>query len=173
VTIDGVPIQSGDRARVERALVEARDIRTASNLRVRLGDWYALELAPGSHLSLSPIEQRSRLEPLFMQIDSGTLRVRTGPAFRGDVMRIDTDDVSVSVTGTTLGIDIVDDGTCVCCLNGSVKVTPARSKTSDTLTGEGTYHAYRAGGAPKKAAIVEKHAEPLRALDALARGLWP
>lgn len=173
VTIDGIPIPSDDRARLEKSLVEAHDIHTNVAMRARFGDWYVLELAPDSHVMLSPIEQRARTEPLYFQLAAGSLRVRTGPSFHGDEMRVDTDDLSVRITGTTVAVELVDDGTCVCCLTGTVKIVPSKSKTNETLCGSGTYHVFRSDKAPATGEIIDRHAEPLHAIDVLARQLWP
>jgi ferric-dicitrate binding protein FerR (iron transport regulator) len=172
VTIDGVSISSDDRERLERSLVEARNIHAESRLRLRFADWYLLELEPHSDVQLSPIEQRTRTEPLYLQVGKGTLCVCTGPSFRGAEMRIDTDEVSLRVTGTNFAVDLVADGTCVCCLHGALKATPSKSKTTEAVGDRRTFHVFKSGEEPKRGEIVERHAEPLHELEELALRLW-
>jgi ferric-dicitrate binding protein FerR (iron transport regulator) len=173
VHVDGVAIRGEDRERLERSLVEAHEIRSEGRLRLRFADWYLLELAPNSHVALSPIEQRARPEPLTFHVQEGTLRLRTGPSFRGEEMCVTTEDASLRVTGTNFAVDRVKDGTCICCLNGSIKVTPPKPQEVETVGGDRTYHVYRDGHPPKRDVIVEAHSGPLHELEELARQLWP
>ncbi|OGF15746.1 MAG: hypothetical protein A2W00_01960 [Candidatus Eisenbacteria bacterium RBG_16_71_46] len=57
-------------------------------------------------------------------LSRGELRITTGPAFRGARLVVRTPEASVEVVGTTLGVICEPQGTCVCVLEGRVRVGP-------------------------------------------------
>lgn len=173
VYVDGVAMRGQDHERLEKSLVDAHEIRSDGRLRLRFADWYLLELAPHTRLALTPVEQRSRPEPLAFQVEEGALRVCTGPAFRGEEMHVTTEDASLRVAGTIFAVDVFKDGTCICCLQGTLKVTVPKTPAVESVDGEHMFRLYRDGRSPKRDTIPDAHSEPLRELEKLAEQLWP
>ena len=175
VRVDGTPRRAEEPQRLEDALLGAQAIESVEGtLRLRLGDLYLLELAPGTSLRLASLDRAARAEPLAIHAERGSVRVRTGPGFAGSQMRVSTENLDLRVVGTTFGVDLTGHGTCVCCLDGSVEV-----RAEDVIRDPS---ALRAGSrcvvdddksrGADWGPVHEPHAEPLRALEAAAREIW-
>jgi ferric-dicitrate binding protein FerR (iron transport regulator) len=178
--IDGSPVDTSNRVALADALAGATTLESGTGLlRLRLGDLYLLELDPHSRVALSALDKHSRAEPLSLRAERGALRVQTGPAFPGSSMRVSTSELDLRVTGTAFAVDLLDSateqGTCVCCLEGSVEVRSA-SKIPDAraISAGAMCVVFRDKKAPPLwGEVVEPHARPLRALEEVARTIWP
>src|SRR5205085_433042 len=56
------------------------------------------------------------------ELESGELRITTGPRFAGATLALTTPEANVVVTGTTLAVIREPAGTCVCVFDGRVRV---------------------------------------------------
>jgi hypothetical protein len=171
VVVDTVSIPVSDRVRLEKSLADAHEIETSGRLELNFGKWYALDLAPGTHLTITPMEQRSRPEPLGFYVANGALRVTTGPDFHGAEMIVATQDLSARITGTNVGVDVLVDGTCVCCLHGEVKVVRP-SQNAATVSMNGTLRVVRGRSEARDGEINHAHEPAMKELEEAARRLW-
>jgi hypothetical protein len=160
--VDDYAVDGSDAKRLADLLQTAKTIETGEQgLRVQLLDQVVIELAPHSRVS------QMRFPPAgayAMHVDSGSVRVGTGPGYPGGLI-VSTDDMKAAVAGTFLAIDMVPAGTCLCCLHGKV-MCDARDKTGAHAVEDGRRgFAYRAGKPPVWDAAEQAHLEPLRALE--------
>lgn len=88
----------------------------AGSLRLCHGDEYRLEVRPGTRLVLAPEGG------LALELRSGEIFLQTFPAYGGTGLDVDTPEAHVSVHGTTLGVRADAMGTCVCVVEGTVKL---------------------------------------------------
>lgn len=122
VVVDGIEIDPDDAARFERALASARSIDTRlRELRMVRGSEVVLDLGPGTRLAQIRFPAAG---PYSLFTDAGSLRVATGDAFGGKKLRVQTRDLDLDVVGTVFAVDVEAEGSCVCCLEGSVAVQP-------------------------------------------------
>jgi hypothetical protein len=124
VRVDGVPIPItrtdllNDRiepgVEVEVPETATLEIVSARNL--------VVELTPGTKLTIPPPPPRwfDRNSELWTR--AGILRITTGSAFEGARLDIHTPDALTRLTGTTIAVIMEPTGTCVCVLEGEVKV---------------------------------------------------
>ena len=178
VKADGKPVPSDDPTELARVLQHARDIEVEKgDLVVQVDDLSLFDLGEGTHVAFTGFLRSAPGNPYEIRAMSGRLRARTGPGLSGHTMRVNADVMEVTVTGTAFAIDYEEPGTCVCCLHGGVQVT-AKAMGSDPkpvppermcLVYRGSHESEGAkwGGSP------EKHAAPLKALEARALEIWP
>jgi hypothetical protein len=114
--VDGVSFTGGTLpagARVEN--------RAGGPRRIEIPGVLVCELAPGTVVTL---EGRRRLggEPLRASVEDGMLLGATGEAFPGRGLEVATREGVTTVTGTTFGVLAGADSTCVCVLEGVVRL---------------------------------------------------
>jgi len=121
VAIDGRPVSYGDRATLS-ARLEAGGCRlvTTETFRAYRSEELLLELAPGSDVRLLP---RAADGMLVIELASGGLRVSTAPGL-GERVLIRTPQAEVALAGRAVGVEVLAEGTCICCLDGRARVTP-------------------------------------------------
>jgi ferric-dicitrate binding protein FerR (iron transport regulator) len=123
VTVDGQVYDSGDRAGLAAAVRSGSRLELAegSSLAVAIPGKLVIELvsatatvpaSPGRWIGRST---ESRLE-------SGEIRILTGPDFRGDRYDVETPDGLIRVTGTLVSAVRDEGGTCVCVRHGTAQV---------------------------------------------------
>ena len=175
VRLDGQRVESIDAlaARLETATTISVG---AMSLRVRRGDDFVLDLGPGTELEfvtegVAPAISMANRRALLAT--SGSVRIATGPAFDAGVpLVIATPHVRASVVGTIFGVDVEDGYTCVCCLEGEVRVSRAVTTTAASdeerevvSIGTGTTGlAMEDEEGIQRVALIEAHSTPLRAL---------
>lgn len=174
VSVDGQALGSADREHLEHLLASAHDIESgASSLRLRYGDLCVLELAPDTRIALSAFESASPDQPMRIDTRSGAVRVCTSSKFSGSKMLVATPEFEVTVVGTSFAVDIVPEGSCVCCLNGSVAIQSVRvGESGRTIESGKMCLVYRDPVPPKWDVVYEPHAAPLRKLDQFAHELF-
>jgi hypothetical protein len=172
IKVDDVLIPISDQKRLREALADAHDIETKDRIEFVFGQWYGLDLAAGTHVLITPMEQRTRPEPLGFQVKTGALRVFTGPEFRGAELVVATDDLTARITGTNLGVDVLSDGTCVCCSSGNVKVTLPSRSGADVVPANGQLRVYNDKQPAKHLPIHPMHEPPMKELEAACRKIW-
>lgn len=82
----------------------------------------ALGIAPGTHMTLPAPPPRWFFRHSAGRVETGTVRLTSGPRFHGARVTIATPEATVEMTGTTLAVIHEPMGTCVCVLEGSVRV---------------------------------------------------
>lgn len=168
--VDGRPIHSSEKGRLLDAVQTAREIETReTGLRLQLNDDLVLELGPKtrvSQMSFPPANVYS------IYTNTGSLRISTGPTFDGNRLRTLTDDMETVVVGTTFGIDVEPDGTCLCCVAGTVKCDARDGRGLQPTEAGRMCYAYHSGKKPIWGSAVAQHAEPLEALKSFSNALW-
>jgi len=178
VKADGKPVPSNDPAELARVLQHARDIEVEKgDLVVQIDDLSLFDLGEGTRVAFTGFLRDAPGNPYEVRAMSGRLRARTGPGFSGHTMKVATDVMDVTVTGTAFAIDYEEPGTCVCCLHGAVQVM-AKAMGSDPkpVPPERMCLVYRgshAADAAKWGGTPDKHVGPLKALEARALEIWP
>lgn len=167
VIVDGRSIEVSDPRRLVDALRSAKTIETLeSALRIELRDELVLDLDP--HTRLENVRFPA-VSPYALSAVSGAVHVATTNAFHGGRLTISTPDLELDCVGTVFGVDLFAEGTCVCCLEGEVKVGArsrnAQSAAHEALAGEQSCFVQRASGKLATESLVQDHAEVLRELS--------
>lgn len=87
-------------------------------------DHLYVQLAPRSEVMLPETPSRWFDRTIEAEVMRGEVRFTTGEGFRGARLMVETPEVLVEVLGTTIAVIRKDFGTCVCVLEGSVRVGP-------------------------------------------------
>lgn len=82
----------------------------------------AVRLAAGSDVRLSASPNRWLGRRSEILIEAGDVFVSTGPAFRGAQLAVSTAEARVEVLGTSFAVMRFEQGTCVCVMEGRVRV---------------------------------------------------
>ena len=134
VDIDGVTVRTTDIVTLAAQIKPGAEIRMLEGgpLRLMSGDAVALELPQGVEFTLPPPPPRwvERVSELHSRM--GELRITTGPSFRGSRLSVHTAEAVVELTGTTVAVIRDEHGTCVCVLDGRVRMGPAPGPGGDT-----------------------------------------
>jgi ferric-dicitrate binding protein FerR (iron transport regulator) len=126
--IDGRPIPLSDRAAVTSALEKGGSVRLAQGtLELMAPRHLAIEITPGTDATLPPVERRWFGRRIQATVRSGEIRITTGQAFHGARLAVATPEARVEVTGTTLAVIRESVGTCVCVMEGRVRMGTAGS----------------------------------------------
>lgn len=167
--VDGRRVHSSEGPRLLDLVQTAHEIEThEAGLRLQLGDELVMELGPRTRVSQLSFPAASSYAAFT---HTGALRLTTGPGFQNR-LRVMTDDMETVVVGTTFGVDVESDGTCLCCVAGTVKCD-ARDGRGLVPTEAGRMcYAYHSGRKPLCGEVVPVHAEPLEKLKAFAAGAW-
>lgn len=122
--VDGQTVALDDRDAMRRLLVPGAEIELTGDAELDLcsNGVLALQLAPGTRMTLPPPPARwvGRKAELFAR--SGELRVTTGKRFPGVQLAVMSPTAAVEIKGTTLAVIIEDTGTCVCVFDGTAMV---------------------------------------------------
>jgi hypothetical protein len=164
IVVDGIAMTLGDGERLTRAISTARELEVHGGpLRLCVRDETWIELADGTRLSQM---QFAAAGPYRLRADRGSVRIATLPAFAGRGLRIVTPDLDASVTGTAFAVDVNDECSCVCTLEGSVDVQPDSQKTATPVTAGHRCLVYRDRdrGPVEWQSAFEQHLAPVRAL---------
>jgi ferric-dicitrate binding protein FerR (iron transport regulator) len=81
-----------------------------------------MQVAPGTDLTLPASAGRWFGRATRASVANGEVRITTGTGFHGARLAVETPEAMVQVTGTTLAVICEPTGTCVCVLEGSVRV---------------------------------------------------
>lgn len=120
----------------------ARALRRGGRLRVQEGSLVVaaggdlmIEITPGTELTLPPAPNRFWSRAARARIETGECRITTGAGFRGATFAIATPEAAVEVRGTTLAVIREPAGTCVCVLEGAVRVGRAGAAMAPVASG--------------------------------------
>ena len=115
-------------------------IQSAGNL--------ALDLVPGTDMTLPAAPPRWFARASRAELRSGEIRITTGNAFHGARLAVATPEADVEVTGTTLAVIREPTGTCVCVLEGAVRMGGRREAMVPVTEGRRRYVFATAGEPP-------------------------
>ena len=166
--LGGVDLDTSTEGFLE-GLVEGATLETAGSgpLRLKLDDRLVLELAENSRMALASLPGGGSPETLRMTLESGAVRLVTGAGFDGSRLFVDTPDAGVEIVGTELAVDYYpDDGTCVCCTEGLVRVVPvlAPDAAADAAGGRACF--VKTDGRMGQMPAIGKHVAPIDDLRA-------
>lgn len=121
IRVDGEALPSLDDFGIALAGAQRIEVVGAS-IRMRRGDAYVMELGEGTTVRFEMEDPTAPEGSDVLFAASGAVRVATGPGFDPSVpLVVHTPHLRTAVTGTIYGIDVFEQGTCVCCLEGSVE----------------------------------------------------
>jgi hypothetical protein len=123
VTVDGQPYQTTDRQRLERALRPGARVEVPAGVELDLlhPDTVVYELAAATMtLPHSPASGSGKTAEC--RLESGEVRVLTGPGFGQGRLIVRTPEGMIHVTGTLVSVVSDTTGTCVCVHHGTVRV---------------------------------------------------
>jgi hypothetical protein len=124
VLVNDEPIPADDVASLNEALSPGATIEWNGNgdLELVSAGQLALGIAPGTKMTLPAPPPRWFARTSRGTIDTGTLRLASGPRFHGARVTIGTPEATVEMTGTMLAVIHEPMGTCVCVFEGTVRV---------------------------------------------------
>ena len=124
VQVDGDLVSLDDRDAMRKLFVPGAEIDVQGNAEIDLscGQVVALQLTPGTRMTLPPPPGRWFDRRSEVYVRAGELRVATGSGFPGAQFAIVSPTAAVEVKGTTFAVIIEDQGTCVCVLEGMAVV---------------------------------------------------
>jgi hypothetical protein len=167
--VDGRRFDTREREPLCEALASASEIDSLdATLRLAVRDEALVELAPRTRVSAARF---SAAGAWTLRADEGSLRIATLPGFRGRGLTVHTPDLDVRLSGTALAVDVEPQGTCVCCLEGTLDCRPDGCEPGPVASGAMCF-GYRDRRPAARGAAYEPHVAPLRELMA-ARAQLP
>jgi ferric-dicitrate binding protein FerR (iron transport regulator) len=157
--VDGQPVPMNHVEELERVLRPGTRVRVpdGASLEIMGPGQMVVQLAPGTDLTIPATSGRWWGRHASAEVRSGELRITTGPRFHGARLAITTPAAVVEVTGTTLAVICDPEGTCVCVLEGRVRVGPRDGPMADVEQGHLRF-TYNDGRDPKVAGMRENEA---------------
>jgi len=137
LVVDGVALKVGDVDGLRRRLRPGSRIllRSSEDLDLVSSGLIAMQLSPGTEAILPSPPGRWFGRTGKATVKRGQLRLTTGRHFPGSRLAITTPDATVRVTGSTLAVIAESSGTCVCVLEGRVRVRPNRGAMTGVSPG--------------------------------------
>jgi ferric-dicitrate binding protein FerR (iron transport regulator) len=122
--VDGVPVPMARAADLARRLKPGVRLQlpTDGEIEIALRGQLAIQVAPGTDVTLPASAGRWFGRSARANVAHGELRITTGAGFQGARLAVETPEAMVEVTGTTLAVICEPTGTCVCVLEGRVRV---------------------------------------------------
>ena len=126
--VNGQTVALDDRDALRRLLVPGAEIEVLGNAELDLcsDGVLALELSPGTRMTLPPPPPRWMGRKTELYARAGVLRVTTGHKFPGTELAVMSPTAAVEVKGTTFALIIEEAGTCVCVYDGTALVGRVR-----------------------------------------------
>jgi hypothetical protein len=174
---DGIAILDGRP--VPLAHTEELASRLRPGLRIRVPEGATLEIASAGTMDVRMLSGADFTVPRLpslgwskrtsCELRGGELRITTGRRFRGTRMAIETPEAAIEVTGTTLAVICDPEGTCVCVLEGRVRVGPKGGDMASVAHGMRRF-VFNDARAPESGSMREEERVPLRELSESFRG---
>ncbi len=124
LSFDATEFLPGEEARLAAALEGSGMVETAlARAHFALGGELALELQADSALFFPLQTELDGVAPLEFELTRGETYVRTGPSYPGNPIVVRTKLANVALHGTTVGVLVDGQGTCVCVAEGTARVT--------------------------------------------------
>lgn len=164
--IDGERAADLTGPELDSRLSRARQVATGSGtFRMEYENRFVLELGEHTVLGLDRMPDTARAKDLVLVGSAGSFRVATGPEFSGTELQFATSLFDAHVTGTVFGIDVLDEGICLCVTEGAVDLVPSLGAAPE-------HHAVREGrrcsvdwmGRTMEDTVCPPHAAPLEGL---------
>lgn len=154
VIVDGTPVPLANREALARRLRPGARLAVPVGAEVELASASGLviQVTAGTELTLPASPGRWFRRRVTGGVRQGEIRITTGRAFAGAILRLDTPESAVEVTGTTLAVICEPAGTCVCVYDGVVKVGP-RGGTMEPVTSGRRRFVFNDGRPPESAEI--------------------
>jgi len=124
--VDGRGIPMNHRAELSAALRPGAPVRLpgGTELEIACAGNLLVQFTAGTDATVPEAPGRWFGRSVRGTIREGELRITTGPAFRGARLAIRSPEAQVEVRGTTLAVIREPHGTCICVLEGRVRVGP-------------------------------------------------
>jgi ferric-dicitrate binding protein FerR (iron transport regulator) len=147
-SVNGREVALSDGALLDRMIRAGAQLAMPADgdLTLRAGDQMMLVVDPGSVVTLPGTAVRWYGRRLSGRVDAGVMRISTGASFHGASLALRTPEAQVRVTGTTFAVICEPAGTCVCVLEGVVRVGPLGAAMAEIPGGMRGY--VYANGAP-------------------------
>ena len=132
-----------------------------AQLDLRLPGIAVLQITGGTRMVVPARPHRWLARTITTSLESGELRLSTGPGFAGRRLTVVTPEMRVSIEGTTLAVLRDQDASCVCVFDGRVAMTGGGA--TDTVHAGTRRSVFRTGGPPLL--------EPIRPMEAMKLGM--
>jgi ferric-dicitrate binding protein FerR (iron transport regulator) len=154
IVIDGEPVPADDFESVNDALLPGATIEWNGDgdLELVSRGQLALAIMPGTRMRLPAPPPRWFARASAGRVESGEIRLTSGTRFHGARLTIATQEASVLMTGTTLAVIEEPMGTCVCVLEGRVRVM-AGTRDMGMVPGGQRQVVFADGRAPERAGM--------------------
>ena len=122
--VDGRPVPLGHVEDLARRIHPGAvlELPAGGGIEISAPGLIAIELTPGTAGRLPTPPGRWFGRAVAAEFRRGQVRITTGPAFAGARLTLRTPEAAVEVAGTTLAVICEPAGTCVCVLEGRVRV---------------------------------------------------
>ena len=136
--VDGVPVPLTHADELQRRLRRGARLRLPSDgeIEIALPGQMALQVTAGTDVTLPAAVGRWLGRSARASVAHGELRITTGAGFHGARLAVETPEAMVEVTGTTLAVICEPTGTCVCVLEGRVRVA-GQAEGAGVMVSEG------------------------------------
>lgn len=139
--VDGRPVPIGHTTDFNRWLRPGATVQIpdGSDLEIHSPGLLAVELSPGTRFSIPDVPGRWFRRTVHAEVSGGEARITTASNFHGARLEIRTPEAQVEVTGTTLAVICEPEGTCVCVLEGVVRVGDQGQPMVEVMRGRRRY----------------------------------
>lgn len=127
----------------------------SARIDLRLGRALLMGISAGSVVNVPPAEPQGGHD-YRAAVEGGELLVKTGPGFPGRRLLIATRDGRTELTGTTIVVNKMPDVTCVCVLEGTVRIGVDETDMEDVTPGKRKLM-FLDGSAPEVVPILPGH----------------
>ena len=122
LALDTVPVQGAQRLALGSTLHYGATLESGDvTLDLEVPGWLRLRMLPDTEIDLAPLPEDSD-EPLWLSVARGEVFLQTYEGHPENPIHVVTDESRVVVTGTTLGVLRIEQGTCTCVAEGEVQV---------------------------------------------------
>jgi ferric-dicitrate binding protein FerR (iron transport regulator) len=168
VAVDGRPVSSGHLDELARLVRAGVRVRTSEGVVLRLASrgFGMIEIAPGSDVTLPAAPGRWFARSVQAEVQGGVARFSTAPAFHGARLAIMTPEAQVQVVGTTFAVLAMPVGTCVCVLDGHVKMAERGNGSMVAIAPGMRHEIFNTGQPAMDDRMLAPQVKPLTALRA-------
>lgn len=135
VRVDGVVVAGADVRSLGALLRRGGHVQVEGALTVDVvaPGLVAVAIAPGAEVTLPPAPNRWFSRRMQAQLASGDVYFTTGRQFHGATLEVTTAHARVLAVGTAFAVLCGDSGTCVCVLEGTVRVGDVHARVEDGI----------------------------------------